>query len=170
MELIYSVILGIVFAVPYGMANWAGWQSLKQGSLLPYGAFTGRYGLTLNVFLKTVCIIVLIIVSFLLHWWVLLTFFIMWLLSGKIATWVERHLYCSEDLIDRLEYHAKKLVKDYGEDVAIQKWHEIFPRWWINRMAWKWEDKYKNRIGKILYSIDPTDPLFSKEKFDDKIK
>lgn len=35
------------------------------------------------------------------------------------------------------------------------------PRWWINMMSPRWQQEYKRRMGSILKSAVPTDPLFS---------
>ena len=57
------------------------------------------------------------------------------------------------------------MLEQYGEDQAIQAWNMAVPRWWINLMSWTWEREYKNRVGTILKSADPSDPLFNEDTF-----
>jgi len=170
MKALWAILIGMGFSIPYGFANWVGWQSLKQGSLIPCGSVTGKYGAAFGVLLKISCIILMLFSFLVVGWWFLLSFCVMWFVGGRFATWIERCLYCSGDLLDRLEYHAKKSVQRFGEEIASQSWSQMLPRWWINRMSRKWEKRYVARIGRILYSLDPTDPLFSHEKFQDRTR
>jgi len=100
MKALWAILIGMGFSIPYGFANWVGWQSLKQGSLIPCGSVTGKYGAAFGVLLKISCIILMLFSFLVVGWWFLLSFCVMWFVGGRFATWIERCLYCSGDLLE----------------------------------------------------------------------
>jgi len=164
MTWLYSVIAGLLIAVVYACATWMGFQCRKQGTLLPRGLIVEKYGALISMLLYGICGIALIVSGFLLGWWVVITIVVTWFAGGRLAIYAERLCY-ARDRLDAFQFHAKRMLEQYGEGRAIEAWNMAVPRWWINLMSWAWEREYKNRVGSILKSVDPTDPLFSEDTF-----
>ncbi|OGW78844.1 MAG: hypothetical protein A3I73_00890 [Omnitrophica bacterium RIFCSPLOWO2_02_FULL_45_16] len=169
---LYACVTGILLAPLYGIGQWAYWQHLKRWTVIPYGMTTGLYGGLICIILKTLCVLIIVTMLFVLRWWVIVAFIVMWVVAGFFARALERFLYGTEDRLKMLEYHAQKLSGATKTDNQLylkwgqpefelySKWNRSVPRWWVNIMSEKWEEKYKETIGKYIKSIDPSDPLF----------
>jgi hypothetical protein len=150
MELfIYSLVIGFLLSVPWGLASWFKWQNMKNGTILPAGAFTEKYGSTVGYIINAICIGVALSFFSKLSWWLIFSIAIFLYLGGWIATLIERKLYCSQFQLDTIVYAAKKYKRLTSVESAAEILTEVAPKWWIKLMPFNWQQQLREELSKI---------------------
>lgn len=159
----YSLIAGLAIGLVYAPAMWLAIQCRKHGTLLPRGGLAERWGALFSVLLYAICGSGLIAAGFYVKTWVALTIVVAWVFGSRLAMYLERVLY-ARTCLDDFEVLANRYLERYQEQ-ALVAWNMGVPRWWISMMSSSWEQEYRNRVGAILKSTDPRDPLFDLTSF-----
>ena len=162
-------LLSFILSISYGIGHWMVYQGKKEGTLIPSGSFTLRFGLVIAFVLKGLCYGVIIWSWFKYQWFILAIIPVMWIISGFLARRIERLLY-AKDRLESFEYHSQKFVEKFGEEGALKHWDNAVPKWWLDLMSSKWRKNYKEIVGKHLKSTDVTNLLFDREKFNSLAK
>ena len=163
-KLKHSIFIGFLFSIPFGVGLWFGKQAKKSETLLPIGKITKTYGYVIG---SIICLFSFLSISFYiskLEWFLIISYLSLFILSIPITIIIERLLYCKSWMIDRLEVHAERFIVKYEDDAPFL-WEKAVPRWWLNMMSKKWENEYRMRVGKIIFTLNPADPLFSMSEF-----
>src|SRR5690554_6558484 len=106
------ITLCVILSIPYGIGHWMLLQEKKNGTLIPIGSFTSKYGFISSIILKGICCLIIIWFVFKYNWLNLFVIPIMWVISGFIARRIERKLY-AKDRLDMFEYHAEKYLEKF---------------------------------------------------------
>jgi hypothetical protein len=152
--LIYALITGVLLSPIYGIGSWLKWQEMKLNTILPKGAWTGRYGGTASFLLKGGCFLVLFLLFKPLGWWLMLSIIVMWFVSGWIATLIERKAYASEYNMDLIVFAAEQYTKDMDTESAAHLMSQAAPKWWIKLMPQEWQSRLHERLAAILLPDD----------------
>lgn len=165
-NILISIIIGMIAAIPHSIGVWLIWQPLKTTTMIPHGRFTSQVGFALGGVIKIITIIAVVSMYSIVQWWLILSFLFTWYLGGKIAYGFERKLTGSKFFLSQIEIQAKRISEENPQK-ALEIWNEVVPRWWINIMGEKWERVYKLRVGRYIKSSDISDPLFTREEFNE---
>ena len=82
--IIISVLIGLGHSVSWGLSSWLNWQWMKNGTIIPSGSFTSKYGHKASFVLKGLSVFVLLNVLISFKWWVVLTTGIMLFIGGEM--------------------------------------------------------------------------------------
>jgi len=138
-NVISSLVVGALLSPVYGIASWLKWQSMKTETILPRGGLTGKHGGVLGFLIKGACFGVSFLLFRHFSWWIMASLATMWLISGWIATLIERKFYANDDNMDLIVYAAKQYTKDMGTESAAGLMSNVAPKWWIKLMPQKWQ-------------------------------
>lgn len=152
---IKSSIIGLI----WGIGNWTLWQTLKEGTIIPSGSVTLRYGAVMSVTLKAIALIAILFQIQDFGWMIIPILLIVWYLGSKVASFLEARLY-GKSVLEKAPSLALSFIQDMGQEDAQEIWQKALPRWWINRMSKHWEMQYRKAMIKYFPSSDPSDPLF----------
>lgn len=144
------IILGLILSLFYGIGSWLKWQSMKNGTIIPNGALTGKYGNIASFIIKSICLIIILYFIHVLHWWIIASGLIMFFLGNWIATILERKLYCNDLRLDTFVFIAEQYTKERGAEEAAHFISLAAPKWWIKLMPMYWQRKLRERLAAIL--------------------
>lgn len=153
---LYAIVVGLLLSPVYGIGDWLKWQEMKLHTLLPSGSLTGRFGGKASFVLKGACFGILLLLYSTFGWWLVLTFIIMWFLSGWIATMLERKIHANQDNMERIVFAAEQYTRERGTEIAAQIMSQAAPEWWIKLMPPRWQSDLRNRLAVILQPGGPS--------------
>jgi hypothetical protein len=148
--LLKSFLIGLGFSVPWGVAAWLKWQSMKGGTVIPAGASTLAYGGSVGIFINIFCLVSFIQFIPKLGWGIIVSVVIMFHVGGWIATLIERRIYCNEEMMTSILGGAYVYTQRYGPDQAVSIILEVVPTWWLKLMPQKWRTEVLAGITAIV--------------------
>ena len=131
--------------VPYAFSNWLVWQSMKQNTILPYGSKPGRYGQLIGWGIKFLFFGTVLTMSVNYGWVHLIAIPITWIISGWVATLIERRIYMNLVMNDIIG--IAKMYADADYDFAIRMLG--VPEWWFKLMPGSWQRDYVKIIENL---------------------
>lgn len=132
------ITYALIMILPYAISTWLVWQGMKQDTILPYGSTTGNYGFKIGWGIKLVYFGILISLVINNGWVYLFSFPITWLLSGWLATLIERKVYMS--LVMQTIKELSDYYKNASPDFALKMLS--IPEWWFKLMPSNWRLEY----------------------------
>ena len=130
--------------LPYTISNWLIWQTMKVGTMLPYGAITSKYGRAIGRLIKLIYFGLLIVLSNKYGWICLVTLPFTWFISSWLATIIERKIYMKlamQNIVRLAQMHK-------NSDHTIKMIN--IPEYWFKLMPATWQKDYIN----ILQSLE----------------
>ena len=111
---VYAVCISVGLALVWGAGSWLKWQQMKNGTIIPRGSLTGRYGSTGSFCLKLTSVVVLVSLAFAWVWWAFMLLAPVWFLGNWAATFLERALYCDDSRLETFVTAAEEYADDFG--------------------------------------------------------
>lgn len=142
--------VALVLSPFWGFGTWMKWQTMKVGTIIPTGGFTGRNGSTVSFLIKTFCVIALLLLIELMEWWFIPSGVLMWLIGNWLATLVERKLYCNNSNMDIIFLAAKEHAKDMKTEDATELMLDVAPKWWLKLMPLSWQLELREKLLPLL--------------------
>lgn len=143
-------LIGLLLSLPGAIGDWLIWQSNKKDTYLKAGSWTIKSGNTIGWSIKIACYVFLYFLSNKNIGPIISNFIILWLVSGWIATLIERKIYEKNDDIQFYADIANKLIGEHGIDTARILINKNIPDWWIRLMSSSWQNEYYNKIKEIF--------------------
>ena len=100
--------------------------------------------------LKGGCFLALFLLFKVLNWWLVPIGILMWFISGKIATLIERKAYANQYNMDLIVSAAERYAKDADAESVAQVMSQAVPKWWIELMPQLWQSLLRERLSGML--------------------
>ena len=139
------ITLPLISIMPISISNWLIWQNLKEGTIIPRGFLTCKYGFTLGWAIKILYYIIILYLSFNYTWLCVLTIAVTWFISGWISTDIERKRYMNitfSNIIQLIEFNRNS-SSEYIFSLIL------LPKWWFDLMPNSWKKDYYILLEKI---------------------
>lgn len=120
------------------ITKWLSWQSLKEGTLIPYGRTTNLYGWLVSFIFKGIYYLTVAIHIFKGNFKI--TVIMIWcvLVGNYFAKLLERKLY-SQSVISLID----TIINEYpNAEASFILSMVTLPSWWVELMPAKWQKKY----------------------------
>ena len=143
-----AVGVGIILSPLYGLGAWLKWQRMKVGSLIPTGSATQNYGRVIGWILQVPCWLILLSFVEYANWWVILAAGVMWVVSGWLATLLERRVYGTRHNIELIVFALQEYGGSKDEEVRSNLLEGFAPRWWRKLMSSSWQKELRQEIDR----------------------